>query len=95
VAITWYVPAASTGLMIAAPPLTVAVPRVVVPEVNVTVPVGAVVPELTLIVAVIATASPAMPGFGVATSVVVVGVSVTTWFSAGADAAAPLFASPA
>ena len=54
-----------------------AFPRVTVPSVNVTLPVMVAAPAITFTVAVMASAVPAIPGFGTETTVVDVWVTLT------------------
>ena len=71
-----------------------ALPSCVLPEVNVTVPVGVPDPDVSFIVAVIVSGPPAIPGLGAAVTVVAVEVWLTTWLT-GSEVLAPFFESPA
>ncbi len=79
--------------MVAVPLLNGALPNCVVPEVNVTVPVGVAAPAVTFTVAVIVSSPPAIPGLGVAVTVVDVCAWFTTWLTGG-ELLAPLYESP-
>lgn len=63
-------------LKVATPLVSVPVPRAVVPSRNVTVPAGVLPLEVTFAVSV--TVAPAVAGFGLAVSVVVVAAAFTT-----------------
>jgi len=93
VAVIVSVPVASDVVVsIATPALSAAVPKVFVPNLNVTDPVGVPVVE-DVTVAVKVTDWPVIDGFGDAVSVMLVAAFVTTWDIA-VDVLAALFASP-
>jgi hypothetical protein len=79
--VTVVVPAGKADVVrLALPPARLTVPSVVVPVVNVTVPTGTTVGDLT--VAVNFTFCPATDGFGEDVTVVVVAAMLTTWLTA-------------
>lgn len=66
-------------MKVATPPLNVAAPRVVLPSVNVTVPVG--VPLAAVTVALKVTGCPAVEGFWEEVRAVVLAILLTVWLS--------------
>src|SRR6516165_1775716 len=81
-------------VIVAIRPLSVPVPKIVLPSRNVTVPLGVPVPETGATVAWNVIVWFTVEGFGIPTSVTVVPTRFTTWFCGGEDVLLAKFTSP-